>query len=456
MIVSLIGSFFCYTILGRKMSVNDYALFSTVLALTTMISVFTNNIAAGIVANREIAVSPFASFKILRCFFFIRLAAFLGAVIFLFIYVIYKYPSDSVIFWPAFILLIQNVFWELFEQISFGLKITKISMFLNIIATLLWAAYVVFIPKENAILLLVLMGYASIYLVKTICYGVWLYKYTKQYSDNSYSVPTKQLILYSMPYLYNRILGTFTTQLPVLLLTGYSELKETAFYAMGEKYTTPITVITSVAISALFPFFTKTLKDDHQKAAKFVSDGILFVISFGACLAVILCSISEFLLVFLLGENYRGAAGAFNYQVWFAIICSVDCIISMVLSCDYKQKTLSVVTTIDVIVSLLFIWKGMNGGAEGVAFAKLIAAVLCLIYHLVIISKLYGNRSIMLRLLLSWGLFLLLFYITLFQNNNVLRIIAPLVALVCGIYLNKYTLRFFVKKSLLHRIERDK
>ena len=446
MIVLMIATFFCYTLLGRKMTVDDYAIFSSILALTTMTSVFVNNIAAGIVANREIAIKPFASYKILKTFFGIRLFSCLIAFIILSYYVTNKYPDNKLVLLPAIMLLTTNVFFELYEQIAFGLKVTKISMLLNIFTVLVWLALVIALPKNKSSVYLVTLCYATICLIKTVCYGVWINKKTKKYVNVEYHVPTKQLILYSLPYLYNRILGTLTTQLPVLLLAGYSELSETAYYSMGEKYTAPITAIASSATSALFPFFTKVLKEDHRKAAKYVSDGILLVISFGACIAVVLCSMSEYWLVLLLGEKYKGAVEAFNFQVWFAIINSVDSIISMILSGDYKQKLLSVITTVDVAVSLLFIWKGIGGGAKGVALAKLFAAVICLAYHLVLISKLYGDRHILLRLLASWIIFILLLYAVLFQDNYMVRIISPIVAFGGCIALNRKSLVVFYKQ----------
>ncbi len=448
MIVTMIGTFLCYTILGRRMSVEDYADFSSILALVAMIAVFVNNIAAGIVANREIALKPNASFGILRKFFWIRVSVCLVAFFFLYYFIVIDYCAKSIIFWPAAILLVQEVFWELFEQVAFGLKITRMSMLLNIIAILLWLIIVAIIPKEQSTLLITLLCYSFIYLIKTIIYGIWIYKQTLQYASFNSAIQLKQLLIFSLPYLYNRILGSLTTQLPVLLLRGYNEISETAYYSVGEKYTTPITRITTVAVSSAFPFFAKALKDNHQKAAKLISDSILLIVSIGACVAVLLCSTSDIWLVKLLGEKYKGATEAFNYQVWFAIVLSADCIFSMILSCDYKQKVLSVVTTIDVVISLLFIWQGMNAGAKGVALAKLFAAVICLLYHLIIIAKLYGNRKILLRLIFSWGLFLFLLYVTLFQNNIFLKFSMPIFALGVCMFLNRDTFKVLYQKLL--------
>lgn len=447
MLVTTIGTFLCYTILVRRMSVDDYADFSSVLALITMTAVFVSNIAAGIVANREIAVKPHASYKILVRFVFFRSIACLISIVYLYYIIRRDYHENMVLFCATIMLLLQDVFYELFEQVAFGLKITKISMGLNIISVLCWLFVVLAIPAQGASLAVELLCYSVICVGKTICYGIWVFKTTKKYASIEYDLQTKKLIIFSLPYLYNRILGTMTTQLPVLLLKGYSEVSETAYYSIGEKYTTPIIRVTTAAISAVFPFITKELKENRLRAARYISDIILCVVSFGACFAVLLCSTSGYWIVGLLGEKYSGATEALNYQIWFAIILSADCIFSMILSCDYKQKLLAIVTSIDVAISLIFLWKGLEMGAKGVALAKLFAALICLIYHLGIIAFIYGNKNIMLRLFVSWSLFVILLLSTLFQDSIFIKAISPIAALIISYIINRKTIKHIILYS---------
>lgn len=405
MLVTTVSSFLCFAILGNKMSVDDYGLFNSMIALASFVAAFVNNILTGIVINREIALKPQLSRNLLQKFLLVRGIAFVVGVVAMFIYTLRDEQVTDLVFAGLFVMLFFDSFWELFEQVAFGLKVTHHSMILNIVSSLLWLLVVLIVPQKMASVGVILILYAIILGAKTGVYGIVGYKLTKPYAGETESLPLRYLLFNSLPYLYNRILGVVTTQLPILLLDGYSGLAETAYYSVGEKFTTPVTKLATVTISAVFPFLTKALKKDRELTGKVIVYLFQMMLSCGACICLLLCATSDLWLVGLLGEKYSNAVEAFNYQIWYAVVLAVDCFYSMVLSSDFKQKTLSVVTTIDAFSLIPFLYFGIFYGAKGVALAKLICAIACLFYHLLITSKYFGGKLFNGRLLFSWLLF---------------------------------------------------
>ena len=436
MIVSSASSFLCFAILGNKMSIHDYGLFSTMIALATTVSVFVNNVFSGIVINREIAVEPDVARNLLLKFLWVRIIAFLFGTAALFIYTQNDADITRVVFISLVVLLSFESFWDLFEQVAFGLKITKCSMILNVVSAIVWLIAVAVIPSEIASIYIVLPTYAFICLSKTLVYGVIDAKITQKYSCNLSNRPFKYLLFSSMPYMYNRVLGIISSQLPIILLDGYSGLEETAYYSVGEKFATPISKLTTVTISAVFPFLTRALKKDHGGTGQIVIKLFQIILSCGACGAFILCSTSKLWLVAIFGEKYAGAVEAFNYQIWYAVIVSVDSVLAMALSSDFKQKTLSIITTIDAFVLIPFLYVGIRYGAKGVAMAKLIAAMFCVFYHLFVISRIFSNNYFRWKLLLSWGIFFVLTCVGSIVKSNVLLAIVAVISLILTILLN--------------------
>lgn len=444
MIISTVGTFFCYAILGNKMTVDDYGLFGSVIALTSMIAVFANNVLAGIVVNREISITTQRSYQLFRFFLFVRVICYIASGIILYFYIQIKQPTYFMIFVPLLCILFFEVFWDLFEQVAFGLKITTISMVLNILFTVSWLIAVFLMPQKEASLKNTLVVYSVLCVLKTVAYGVCVFNKTKEYKEYEFRPNKKELFAYSGPYLYNRILGTVSTQLPVLLLDGYAGLEQTAYYSIGEKFTAPLTKLTTVAISAFFPFITKKMKEDRKGVSQLVSSCIQIVVSTGACISIILCATSDYWFVALLGEKYTNAVEAFNYQLWYAVVISVDCIISMVLSCDYKQKTLSVITTIDAIMFLFAMYFGIRGGAKGISIAKLCVAAICLLYHLIIISRYYGGKNALLRLVFSWIIFFVMLMCSLLLTNKFMLCVSAVICIVLCVVLNRGTISLIV------------
>lgn len=434
MVVSSASSFLCFAVLGNKMPVEDYGLFSTMIALATTVSVFVNNVLAGIVANREIAVEPSSSRDILLKFLGIRAISFIFGIVALFIYTRNDKDVTQLVFISLAVLLSFDSFWDLFEQVAFGLRVTNYSMFLNVISSVIWLLVVFTIPRDMASINIILPVYAIICLCKTLIYGFVDCKLVFRYNECSSTKSFKYLFSSSMPYMYNRILGTISTQIPILLLDGYAGLAETAYYSVGEKFATPITRLTTVTISAVFPFLTRALKKDHKLAGQAVVNLFQIILSFGACGALILCATSKYWLVAIVGQKYSNAVEAFNYQIWFAVIVSVDSILSMALSSDFKQKTLSVITTIDALLLVPFLYVGLGYGAKGIAIAKLMAAMFSVFYHLFIISHIFTGHYFNRKLILSWVLFFVLACITSLVGN-LLLLITVFVFSVFGVFL---------------------
>lgn len=441
MILSTVCSFLCFAVLGQKMSVEDYGQFNSMIALASAVAVFINNVIAGIVANREIALDPGTSRNLLKRIGLVRTVIFIVGAVALLLYLTIHEKTPALIIAGVIAMLFADSFWELFEQIVFGLKETRFSMIFNSISSVLWLLAVVFLPADLSTVGIVLVIYGVINTAKTVAYGRASLQITKPYRDAPDTLSNRYLFSSSFPYLYNRILGIVSTQIPILLLDGYAGLAETAYYSAGEKFTAPISKLTMVVISAIFPFLTTALRKNRRNTGTCVVDVFQITLSFGACLCLLLCGVSDLVLIGFFGDKYANAAEAFNYQIWFAVVLSADSFFSMLLSSDFKQKTLSVVTTIDALSLIPFLALGLQYGAKGIAMAKLLHSTICLFYHLIITSKYFGERLINVRLIISWVIFVSLAGVGVFTASRWILLFVTAVSFVAVACLNIPTLK---------------
>lgn len=445
MILSTVCSFLCFAILGNKMSVGDYGQFSAIIALASSVAIFINNVFASIVANREIAINPTLSRKLFLTFLKVRILVFVIACVPLTIYARNVGYERSLVVGLISLLFVDS-FFELFEQIAFGLKLTKYSMILNSASSIVWLLFVWLLPAEYFCINVILLVFSFVSIIRTLAYCFVDFKVTKQYKGVISNLSYRYLFFNSLPYLYNRLLGIISVQLPIILLGGHAGLNETAYYSVGEKFTTPISKLTMVVVSSAFPFITAALKENRQKIGHILLGAFQLILSFGTCFCLLLSSVSDWGLLVLFGEKYIAAAEAFNYQIWFTIVIMIDSLFSMTLSADFKQKTLSVITTIDALSLIPFLYFGIDYGAKGVALAKLIYSTACLLYHVFIALKYWGKGISYGRIILSWCLFAASACLCVFYPLRVVLISATLITFIFAILLNYPILKMLTRK----------
>lgn len=441
-LVSLLN-FIIFIIMGRKMSVEAYAQFSTIIALGTTVATFVNNIASGTVLNREIAVKTFENGRYIRKAFIIRFLGFIVALFGLYLYIDTKQEYTQVIILCIFALFSYEVFYEFFEQVAFGYKQTKFSSLISICGIIVLLVYMLILPPEYCSLDRVLCAYTVINVLKYVVYYLCdrtLFKKTALGAE----VVLGDIIKPSIPYFWMRAIGVLSTQVPVLLLDGYAESAEVSYYSVGNKFTLPMTILVNTGIKAFFPYFTQYYNTNRDKYKKFLFLMLSMALLASSALAVILSVTCSWWLPIIMGSKYDNAVEPFKIQVWYTCILCVDLIISMALSSSFKQKILAVITTIDVVLLMPALWYSLQFGAIGVSISKLICAVICLLYHVVILIKvMHPLKGEVGRIWLQVGVMGVCLACTIVLKNTMVQ---------CGIAFGVLMVALFAKNSPLKEI----
>ena len=354
-------SFFVFMVLARKLNPEGYGTLNALLALASLFSTFAMNVSANLVISREITLRPKTSAGIFRITFLIRMLSLVISILAIAFYLIYRGGTNIGLIVPAAIIVTATLLWDLAETIAFGHFITKITTFISISASLIWLLIVVALPNKNL--------------------NIVYFKYVKENKETTL-INYKEVLIMSLPYLWMRIVGTFGDQIPILLLSGYSGAEEVGYYAVGARFVMPITLAITTGLRAVFPFMTKLFNEDKEKFNAKLLEGFTFIFIIGSTISVILTISSGIWLPLFIGNAYSKAIDAFNFQAWFGILLCFDLLLSTVLSSTYKQKALAIITTIDIFIVFPLLYFGSRYGANGMAIAKLIGALITVLYHI--------------------------------------------------------------------------
>lgn len=435
-VISTAISFFTFLLLAKKLTPDEYGSFNTIMATVTVFAAFANNVISGTVLNRELVVCPDTGKHLVKKAAYLRTFGFLLTSIALVIYYLSTNQNNEILLISLIVLTFSNIVWDFCEQIAFGYFVTKITTVLKICLSVLWLIVVIVIPPNKDAFNSTIIFYTLLMLLSSIAYWIFDKKLLDKKNKKS-EMSIKQLIMMSAPYMWMRVLGSFSEQIPILLLNGYVGASQVAYYSVGARFVLPITIMINTGISALFPFLTKLFKEDKESYKKNIVLGFNFVLIFGTTTAVILTLTSSYWLVWIMGEKYSSAVEAFNYQVWFAVCLGIDLIFSMILSASYKQKTLAIITTIDFLILVPILYFAIPYGAKGVAIAKLISVLITVTYHMfvaVAILKIKLNNSMF---YLSCCYFILLLSLIVSSLESWIKfVISALIIIVFLLYKN--------------------
>ncbi|HEY5368238.1 MAG TPA: oligosaccharide flippase family protein [Hanamia sp.] len=434
-------SFFVFMFLARKLSPEGYGTLNAIFALASLFSVFAMSVSSNQVIIREVTLHPKATRSIFKIVLPIRIASLLLSLAVLIAYQFYAKETQPIILVGGSFIVLATLTSDLAESLAFGHFVTKFTTVLSIGAAICWLSVVVLLPSSKIYVEWALLFYSLIYLIQSFAYlGISFKKFVRPNREES-KIGYKTILLMSMPYLWIRTVGVFSDQVPVLLLKGYSGAAEVGFYAVGNRLVLPITIAVSTGLRALFPFMTKLYSEDKERFIKKLSEGFTFVLILGSTIAMFLTIFSNVWIPLLFGKAYDKSVLAFNYQAWLGVLLCFDLILANVLSATYRQKTLAIIMTIDILIVFPLMYIGAKYGAEGMAKAKLLGGLVTVLYHVIVVMLVLKARIKSLSFLLSCVYFITMMVVTIFISDVLIKLAIILILLITFIAYRNSPLR---------------
>lgn len=421
-IAAQIIGFFVMMILAKKLNPEGYGQFNVILSIVALFSVFANS-GMNLVLTREVTLYPKSTKVIFSLIAPIRIFSFLISTLALLIYIYIKDFSFNLIYLFSIILILSNNLWDLSQSIAFGHLVTKYTTILNLLFSSFWLFCVVVIPDFVYNIKTVIIIYTIILFMKGVSYLYVVYNKFVKSNKELINLTRMSIFIMCIPYIWLRLLGALTDQVPILMLDSNSGSAEVGYFSLGARLIMPITLMINTGLSAMFPFITKLFKEDINLFRKRIIEGFNFILVIGTLIAVLLVLTSKYWITFLFGQEYLNSIPVFNAMAWFAVLFSFDMLLSTSLSSTYKQKTLAIITSIDFLIIFPIFYIGAKYGALGFANAKLIGTGIVVIYHVIIFNKVLKLNLNISQMFSGFLFFLLMFLITTYLDILFVKLI---------------------------------
>jgi O-antigen/teichoic acid export membrane protein len=381
--------------IARVLSPVHYGEYSVLLTVSGMFQVFAF-LGLPATVTREVARNQDKSKSIFRASIWAFSGGLLIACFFLLIYLLFVTATDSA---AMVVLLVLSLFaqssWGLFESVAFGMQRMEYSGLINLVFTcILFVAYVI-IPKEYISVELVFMVSVFSQLLKSVFY----YLLVKKNQMLTGEMPTGfgdrvnavQIVKISLPFLVLGIFSMLSNQLPILFLNFNAGAEQVAFFNTANKLIMPINLFITTAMTALFPNLSRLYHFDKDAYVAKIKMGFTFIAILGVFGAVTVSLFSTEIVSIVYGKSYSHTGVVIAYQVWFTIAFAFFCFFGGILSSADKQKTLSYLSIAYSIVSVPILWIGSHYGAESLALAFIIAAMINMSYHWYFMQKMLAS-----------------------------------------------------------------
>jgi O-antigen/teichoic acid export membrane protein len=287
--------------------------------------------------------------------------------------------------------IIFQSFWDSIESVAFGNEQMQASGYINGIFTVIWIIAVYTIPTESFNIVVIFVTFIFIQVIKTFSYFIWLNKKILINSDpvniNS-EANYKFFIQQSNFYFILAIFTALQNQVPILLLSHNSTIDQVGIFNLGYRILSPLQMVLSMALTALFPSLSRLSFTDKELFAVRIRSLMNIMVAIGVWGCICFTLFSREVVLFLYGKAFLGSAKVILIQCWFTLLFGIFCTIGTVLNSFDKQRLLATLSIVYGILALPFFYFGARYGAIGLAWAFVIAAFVNMTYHWVIFRNL--------------------------------------------------------------------
>ncbi len=298
-----------------------------------------------------------------------------------------KYENLHVLMCGAGALIFLSSFSEFYKALSIGMQRYR-NLFL--VTLMEYGGYLV--CSVVGVLLLkdttgLLAGYVAAG-VFTMAFGTFLIRgdiRTKVLAGERRSNLWKEIFLYALPLLVVSMGEILLAESDTFFLGIFSIPAQVSMYAIGKKLCNKLHHVNYTFCITVLPQFSVINEGNYREKAKQFKQYALLNILGAAGVALVLVVMSDFLIGFLYGSEYQGAAFVFRLLLFYYVLHAVSYYFALFLEFQKKAVFSSVCYFVTVVLSVgLEVLLIPGYGSVGAAAATIVAYVP---YTLLVMAK---------------------------------------------------------------------
>ena len=311
------------------------------------------------------------------------------------------------LFVPAFIIIIlsntiilslyccYNAFWGVFSvsqlaviglysfifcivNLCDGLLIGMEKMFplsvIGILFSLIWLIFVWLLPQNtisiellfiSSLLLLLFKCIALIIQLKVIEKVKLFYSITKKNISDlvKSSLPYFGLVLVALPanYLANNFLQINST------------IDQIGFFSLGQKLTSPLTMLFGILFSALFPNISILWESNKDKFFSVLNKGVVYFILFASGGAFLFSVLIKPVFLLFFPDKYMVSVDICKTQIWFVCLMGICSLAGIVWGAMNKERLAFKMAVLNAAMNIPILWIGSKSGAMGLSVGYVVS-----------------------------------------------------------------------------------
>lgn len=340
-----------------------------------------------------------------------------------------------------------NCISSLFETAFWGHQRMLPAAIVNVSTSLLWLGAVYVLPLENLTIqnLFIILLVINLLLTGTIYFIVLKHQKLLIGKIQPFIKSSAAILKESWPYFLLILIGLPFGYLTNNYLDINSTKPEIGYFNLTQKLMSPVSMVITFSLSALFPNISSLWISDPAKFDRLLSKGIKFFIMGALLLCFIFTVFAGEVITLLFSKSYQPVIKVAQLQVWYVFLMGTNSLIGTIWGATNNERKFVKSTFINVCISAPLLYWGSKYGALGLSYGYVISFAIFEVYLWRDFKK-----SVNLKLSedkLLWLIALGLFLVSNFLLNNVNWILKAGLSILIISGLSYYLFKLSKKQS---------
>lgn len=373
-------SFFAMFRVARHLSPEGYGTYALILATAALFSLIAG-MGLGLVNVTEVAKNHSASRQVTRLTLQIRvLSTLVSIVLMMGYYVLIKHEQDQFVIAITAIMIVNSGLVDIFENLAFGRQVMRYTSLLNMANSVLWVFGLFLIPLSLLTVEVIVFYYVVLQVLRTAVYGVvearqGFFRKAPEITG----LNRTYLLRRGAPYYWMGLVGSSTTQMPVILLGLFVGNTQVGLFNAGNRLVAAIAIVFNGMSRSILPQFVKMRKESVERQERFLDMMLTAMLFVAACIALLVAATSKEIVLITVGPQYVAAIPSFANQIWVLTISALSILLGATLAAMEKQTLLAIVSTCNALIALGLVYVGARENAYALSSMLVVSGLLTLV-----------------------------------------------------------------------------
>ena len=262
---------------------------------------------------------------------------------------------------------------NLIESFFFGMQKMIFPAVANIAFNVIWLILILIWPFEKTTVNQLFFGFVVVTFVKTFLY-IFLFKRSNHVFYNPFKVKFHDILLLvkeSWPFYVLSLMMLPISHFSNNFLILNSNTTEVGFFNLSNKLLAPITMIISIAFSAIYPNLAALWIKDKFRFRQIVTKGIIiFSLLTSFCVMIFIFVVNDLFLL-LFSYDYFSVIAVSQIQIWYIFLMGINSVIGTIWGASDNENYILKASVINFIISTPALWFGSKYGAYGLSISYL-------------------------------------------------------------------------------------